>query len=146
MRKLRLKKLCIKELRIKKPNVKAVVQKIKSIKLSDIKAYRKKLHDKRVEKQEAFANSKIGKNLVKLSYYMNKYSLLLHAIWAVIINFTIEAINAGREYSNYRMNQCIAVSISGTSLFSELKTIIIFMMLAYIAAYVFTVSKKFPKA
>ena len=93
MRKLRLKKLRIKELRIKKPNVKAVVQKIKSIKLSDIKEYRKKLHNKRVEKQEAFNNSKLGKTLVKLSYHMNKYSLLLHAIWAVIINFVIEALS-----------------------------------------------------
>ena len=71
---------------------------------------------------------------------------LIAAIDKSIDDFTNEAITAGREYSNYRMNQCIAVSISGTSLFSELKTIIIFMMLAYIAAYVFTVSKKFPKA
>ena len=71
---------------------------------------------------------------------------LIIAIDKNIDDFTNEAITAGREYSNYRMNQCIAVSISGTSLFSELKTIIIFMMLAYIAAYVFTVSKKFPKA
>ena len=71
---------------------------------------------------------------------------LIIAIDKSIDDFTNEAITAGREYSNYRMNQCIAVSISGTSLFSELKTIITFMMLAYIAAYVFTVSKKFPKA
>ena len=71
---------------------------------------------------------------------------LIIAIDKSIDDFTNEAIAAGREYSNYRMNQCIAVSISGTSLFSELKTIIIFMMLAYVAAYVFTVSKKFPKA
>ena len=71
---------------------------------------------------------------------------LIIAIDKSIDDFAGEAIAAGREYSNYRMNQCIAVSISGTSLFSELKTIIIFMMLAYIAAYVFTVSKKFPKA
>ena len=71
---------------------------------------------------------------------------LIIAIDKSIDDFTNEAITAGREYSNYRMNQCIAVSISGTSLFSELKTIIIFMMLAYVAAYVFTVSKKFPKA
>ena len=71
---------------------------------------------------------------------------LIIAIDKSIDDFTNEAITAGREYSNYRMNQCIAVSISGTSLFSELKSIIIFMMLAYIAAYVFTVSKKFPKA
>ena len=71
---------------------------------------------------------------------------LIAAIDKSIDDFTNEAIAAGREYSNYRMNQCIAVGISGTSLFSELKTIIIFMMLAYVAAYVFTVSKKFPKA
>ena len=71
---------------------------------------------------------------------------LIIAIDKSIDDFTNEAITAGREYSNYRMNQCIAVSISGTSLFSELKTIIIFMMLAYASAYVFTVSKKFPKA
>ncbi len=71
---------------------------------------------------------------------------LITTIDKSIDDFTNEAIAAGREYSNYRMNQCIAVSISGTSLFSELKTIIIFMMLAYVAAYLFAVSKKFPKA
>ena len=71
---------------------------------------------------------------------------LIASIDESIDNFTIEAINAGREYSNYTMNQCIAVSISGTSLFNELKTIIIFAFLSYIAACVFVISKKFPKA
>ena len=71
---------------------------------------------------------------------------LIASIDEGIDNLTIEAINAGREYSNYRMNQCIAVSISGVSLFSELKTIIIFAFLSYIAACAFVVSKKFPKA
>ena len=71
---------------------------------------------------------------------------LIASIDESIDNLTIEAINAGREYSNYRMNQCIAVSISGTSLFSELKIIIIFAFLSYIAACAFVVSKKFPKA
>ena len=71
---------------------------------------------------------------------------LIASIDESIDNFTKEAINAGREYSNYRMNQCIAVSISGTSLLSELKTILIFAFLAYIAAMLFAVSKKFPKA
>ena len=71
---------------------------------------------------------------------------LIASIDESIDNFTIEAINAGREYSNYRMNQCIAVSISGTSLFGELKAIIIFAFLSYIAAMLFAVSKKFPKA
>ena len=71
---------------------------------------------------------------------------LIASIDKSIDDFTLEAINAGREYSNYRMNQCIAVSISGVSLFSELKTIIIFAFLAYAAAMLFDVSKKFPKA
>ncbi len=70
---------------------------------------------------------------------------LIASIDASIDNFTVEAINAGREYSNHRMNQCIAVSISGTSLFSELKTIILFAIFAYLAAMLFAVSKQFPK-
>jgi len=62
-----------------------------------------------------------------------------------IDNFRAEAINAGREYSNYRMNQCIAVSISGVSLFSELKTIVLFACLSYAAALLFAASRRFPK-
>ena len=68
---------------------------------------------------------------------------LIAAIDSSIDNFTVEAIKAGREYS---MNQCIAVSISGVSLFSELKTVIIFAFLAYVAATMRSVSKKFPKS
>lgn len=61
-------------------------------------------------------------------------------------DFTVEAINAGREYSDYKMNQCIALSISGTSLFGELKTVAIFAFLAYISALAYDLSKKFPKS
>ena len=71
---------------------------------------------------------------------------LIASIDKSIDNFTAEAIKAGREYSNYTMNQCIAVSISGVSLFSELKTVIIFAFLAYVAATMRSVSKKFPKS
>lgn len=61
-------------------------------------------------------------------------------------DFAIEAIKAGREYSDYKMNQCIAVSISGESLLDELKTIAVFAIIAYISAIAFDLSKKFPKA
>ena len=71
---------------------------------------------------------------------------LIATIDQSIADFTDEAIAAGREYSNYTMNQCIAVSISGVSLFTELKMIVVFMVLAYAAAILYTVSKKFPKA
>ena len=71
---------------------------------------------------------------------------LIASIDKSIDDFTIEAINAGREYSNYKMNQCIAVSISGSSLFSELKKIIVVAFLAYISMMLFAVSKRFPKS
>ena len=58
----------------------------------------------------------------------------------------VEAIAAGREYSNYKMNQCIGVSLSGASLFGEMKTVAAFAVLAYLAAMAYDVSKKFPKA
>ena len=70
---------------------------------------------------------------------------LIESIDKSIDNFTVEAINAGREYSNHRMNQCIAVSITGSSLFGELKEIIVFAFLAYVAAMLLIISKKFPK-
>ena len=71
---------------------------------------------------------------------------LISSIDKSLDNFTVEAISIGREYSNYRMNQCIAVSISGASLFSELKTIVFFAILAYAALTLSSLSKKFPKS
>lgn len=61
-----------------------------------------------------------------------------------IKNFAAEAIAAGREFSNYRMNQCISVSISGVSLLSQLKTILMFAALAYVSAMLYVIAKKFP--
>ena len=104
------KKLQIKKLRISKQGVKDTVRKVvnkaRSFKLSDIKKFRKKLHDRRLEKQEAFKNSQLGKNLAALSVQTNKISLLLHAVWAIIINFIIEAmsrhsVSAAWHYFDY---------------------------------------------
>ena len=74
-----------------------------------------------------------------------KADALIVTIDNSIENFKNEAIKAGREYSNYKMNQCIAVSVSGTSLFSEFKTIAIFAVFAYCSLILLTISKKFPK-
>ncbi len=70
---------------------------------------------------------------------------LIAAIDKSIDNFTAEAIKAGREYSTHTMNQCIAVSIYGTSLFNELKLIAVFALFAYAAAVLLSISKKLPK-
>ena len=70
---------------------------------------------------------------------------LIESIYTSIKGFEKEAINAGREYSRHRMNQCIAVSIYGVSIMSELKTLILFAAFVYIALVLWRISKKFPK-
>ena len=71
---------------------------------------------------------------------------LIASIDQSIDGFTTEAINAGREFSNYKMNQCIAVSISGSTLFGELKVIAAFAAFAYMAVLLYAISKRFPKS
>ena len=84
-------------------------------------------------------------NATKNSTANEQADALIATIDKSIDNFKTEAIKAGREYSNYTMNQCIAVSVSGTSLFGELKTIAVFAAFAYFALMLLSISKKFPK-
>ena len=70
---------------------------------------------------------------------------LVESIYERIKAFEKEAINAGREYSQYKMNQCIAVSIYGPSLMSELKTMVLFAVFAYVSFMLCRISKRFPK-
>lgn len=70
---------------------------------------------------------------------------LIESIYGSIKGFEKEAIKAGREYSRHRMNQCIAVSVYGISIISELKTLILFAAFTYIALAAYMLSKKFPK-
>ena len=70
---------------------------------------------------------------------------LVSSIYDSIKGFEKEAVNAGREYSSHRMNQCVAVSIYGISLMNELKTLVLFAAFAYVTLMLHRISKKFPK-
>ncbi len=70
---------------------------------------------------------------------------LVDSIYQSIKGFEKEAISAGREYANHRMNQCIAVTIYGVSLMRELKTLVLFAAFAYVSLMLRRISKKFPK-
>ena len=70
---------------------------------------------------------------------------LIESIYDNIKEFEKETITAGREYSRYKMNQCIAVSIYGTSILNELKTAVIFAAFAYVSLILLGISKKVPK-
>ena len=87
---------------------------------------------------------KISKNALGEDLYASADSLI-DSIYKSIKAFEKEAINAGREFSSHRMNQCIAVSIYGISFMSELKTLVLFAAFAYISLMLYQISKKFPK-
>lgn len=70
---------------------------------------------------------------------------LIQTIDETLDDLTLESVTAGREYMDYKMNQCIAVSISNASLFDELKIIAVFAVFVYVAAMAYDLSKKFPK-
>ena len=71
---------------------------------------------------------------------------LIMALDKTLNDLTVEAVTAGREYSDYKMNQCIAVSISNAPIMNELKTVVLFAVLAYVAAMACELSRKYPKA
>lgn len=98
----------MKKLKIKKPNIKNGIQKIKALKWQDVKNGIKKIrmlkweHIKALyqehkvrqkERDEAFRNSEFAKKMRARYERMNQFSLLLHAGWAIIINFLIEAMS-----------------------------------------------------
>ena len=75
----------------------------------------------------------------------NRADALIASVSESIKRFSDEAVAAGREYSNYKMNQCIALNILGNSIFGVLKNVIIFAVFSYIAVLAFAVSKAFAK-
>lgn len=94
----------MKKIKIKKPDVKAGIQKLKALKWSDVKAGYGKCKQFRAEKMEAFRNSAAWKKMQVVNQKMNQFSLILHGIWAIIINYIIEAMSrhsvmAAWEYS-----------------------------------------------
>lgn len=70
---------------------------------------------------------------------------LILSIDKSIDDFANEAVAAGREYLNHTMNQCIAVNLSGGSIFSEIKMIALFGAFCYMSVILYVISKDFPK-
>ena len=94
----------MKKIQIKKPDIKAGIHKLKKMRWSDVKAGYQRFKQFRAEKMEAFRNSAAGKKLHAVNERMNQFSLILHGIWAILINYIIEAMSrhsvmAAWEYS-----------------------------------------------
>lgn len=83
----------MKKLQLKKPDIKGKIRKIKNLKKEDVIAYWKGRHERRERILEARRNSALAKKMQPVYAFMNRFSLIFHALLACIINFVIEAIS-----------------------------------------------------
>lgn len=83
----------MKDIKIKKPDIKGFFKKVKNLKKEDVKAWWKAKKERREAILEARRNSKIAKMLQPYYKVMNRFSLVLHALLACIINFLIEVVS-----------------------------------------------------
>ena len=109
----------MKKIQIKKPDGKAVMHKIKSLKWSDIKKRYKDFQTRRMEKAEMRRNSAFGQKIQTAYAWMNRFSLILHGVWAILINYMIEAMSrhsvmAAWEYSRVSTKAFSASSVQQT--------------------------------
>lgn len=83
----------MKKVRIKKPDIKGGIQKLKNLKKEDVKAYWKARRERRERILEQRRNSAFAKKMVPVCKFMNRFSLVFHALLACVINLAIEAIS-----------------------------------------------------
>lgn len=83
----------MKKFQLKKPDIKGKICKIRNLKKEDVIAYWKGRHERRERILEARRNSAFAKKMQPVYAFMNRFSLIFHALLACIINFTIEAIS-----------------------------------------------------
>ena len=83
----------MKKFQLRKPDIKGKIRKIRNLKKEDVIAYWKGRHERRERILEARRNSAFAKKMQPVYAFMNRFSLIFHALLACIINFVIEAIS-----------------------------------------------------
>ena len=81
------------KLKIHKPDLKGGLKKIKNLKREDVKAWWKNRKERRARILEERKNSEFAKKMKPVYAFMNRFSLVFHALLACVINFAIEAIS-----------------------------------------------------
>lgn len=81
------------KIQLKKPDIKGSIHKLKNLKKEDIKAYWKARKERRDRIIEQRRNSAFAQKMKPVYKFMNRFSLLFHALLSILINFVIEVIS-----------------------------------------------------
>ncbi len=88
-----MKKIHIKKPHFRKPDIKGTIEKIKHLKKEDIKLYWKARKERRERILEERRNSAFARKMQPVYKFMNRFSLVFHALLACFINLVIEGIS-----------------------------------------------------
>lgn len=81
------------KINIRKPDIKGAFYKLKNMKKEDVKAYWKRRRERRARIIEARRNSVFARKMKPVYKFMNRFSLVFHALLACVLNFLIEAVS-----------------------------------------------------
>ncbi len=79
--------------KLKKPDIKGKVKKLKNLKKEDVIQYFKNRGERRKRILEKRRNSAFAKKMRPVYAFMNRFSILFHALLACLINLSIEALS-----------------------------------------------------
>lgn len=85
--------MTMKKIHLKKPDIKGALYKIRHLKKEDIKAWYRARKERRERILEARRNGPFARKMKPVYAFMNRFSLVFHALLACLINFAIEAIS-----------------------------------------------------
>ncbi len=83
----------MKKIQLKKPDIKGTLQKIRHLKKEDIKYWWKTKRERRERILEERRNGPFAQKMKPVYAFMNRFSLVFHALLACLINLAIEAIS-----------------------------------------------------
>lgn len=83
----------MKKIQIRKPDVRGTFEKLKNLKKEDLKAYWKMRKARREAILERRRNGRFARKMQPIYKFMNRFSLVFHALLACIINFVIETVS-----------------------------------------------------
>ena len=85
--------MTMKKIHLKKPDIRGTLYKIRHLKKEDIKAWHRARKERRERILEARRNGPFARKMKPVYAFMNRFSLVFHALLACLINFVIEAIS-----------------------------------------------------
>lgn len=83
----------MKKIQLKKPDIKGRIEKLRHLKKEDVKAWWHAKKERRERILEARRNGPFAQKMKPVYKFMNRFSLVFHALLACVLNLAIEAIS-----------------------------------------------------